>query len=413
MPTPILIFLERHWDPVPSDVVSALLKRIPEYNTLCVELPNDIPRNAIKLNYLKVVDSSQSAVKKVNKHFRNEPGASFISEKGNIESIPFPADIKSLAALSEISLKSLLAEVYDKREEAFDIANDIKFCAANFQKIENFDYMIEHQKNVIAIDIDFLQHNAMTSATRETIFAAADFYEDLRIGTFGNNLLALQDRGEASIFSVGEYHYAGLANWFFKKGRLQDVIFVRAYSPYTSFAAENDFSLLNKDLELPNLKLFEIAITNKQDISACVETLVAKIRPSQLRDKSLFATKKNYDEHNKNLALRQAASVADLDAVINLLSSEGINVNDAQVGLNPKTGKPFSGRTALHQAIIAFQKEIADSENFEKARQIIKILIENGADPYITDAEGKSCIDIAGGESITELLCPSNNFTVS
>ena len=52
-----------------------------------------------------------------------------------------------------------------------------------------------------------------------------------------------------------------------------------------------------------------------------------------------------------NLRLRQAAAVGDLKEVQELLKSANLKIDDAQTGTNPKTNQPFSGSTALHQAV--------------------------------------------------------------
>lgn len=97
---------------------------------------------------------------------------------------------------------------------------------------------------------------------------------------------------------------------------------------------------------------------------------------------SLVRKREHYDAADNNLRLRQAAREGDLEEVNKLLHQHNLEKNAAAIGINPKTKQPYSGATALHQAVIGNHHAVAVR------------LVKAGWSPYCKNVDQKIPLDL-------------------
>lgn len=264
MQLPIIVPLERHWD---SNTSKTLIEALPflfekGYDTLCLEYPNDD-------DVCKVVNCIQETITLGESLTRQ--AAEIFKKKG--------IKISSLSSLDATLLKFLLW-LYVSSKNFDGMALHIRELDGNKQKLELVKLALSMKLNIQSVDLSYqqikiLSYPEVSSNDRGDVVNALD---NNRIASFMNNLLTQWYAGKNIIFPVGVFHYKRLVEEFHKHGLLQDVIFIRPFTPH-------DYSFNVKDSEIvpvslsqyPTLTLIEQEIWETEDIKTCIDSLLNAI----------------------------------------------------------------------------------------------------------------------------------------
>lgn len=124
------------------------------------------------------------------------------------------------------------------------------------------------------------------------------------------------------------------------------------------------------------------------------------MNPRLFESVNFLKIREGYHKTDRDLRLRQAARAGDVEEVKNLLREGKLEVNAAQVGINPINKMPFSGKTALHQAL---EKQHID---------VAEILIQAGWNIYFKDSKGNYPISFVNNDDIKTRLNVLNSWRI-
>jgi hypothetical protein len=264
MQLPIIVNLERHWD---SNTSKTLIEALPflfekRYDTLCLEYPSDVDNYELVHGLKDVIMQGESLTREAVEALN----------KNNFK-------ITNPSSLDATLLKFLLW-VYVTSQKSDSMASQIKELEGNKQKLELVNLALRMGLNIQTVDlpykqIEILSNPNVSSRARNDIVGSLD---NNRIASFMKNLLTQWHAGKNIIFPVGAFHYKRLVEEFYKNGLLQDVIFIRPYTPH-------DYSFNCKDSQIetvslsqyPTLTLIEQEIWEAADIKKIVDSLLLAI----------------------------------------------------------------------------------------------------------------------------------------
>lgn len=260
MPLPIIILLDRHGD---VDSKETLMHALPclvaaGYDTFCTESP-------FNLNEQETIDSARTVVSDFEKI---ENKAQIFLKLGGIQ-------IDDLSGVYYPDLVTVL-DKYVTVNKSKEMAFWFKELPGYRKKLALLQEAKRLGMSIHGIDLDATLLQSLSNLHDPAplpIIAAINPEREL---SFKHRLMTYHAQGKGIIFSVGQYHYAGLVKAFAQEDYLKHVVFLHPHSIKTLIDTIDDFSLEHHQPH-HQLTLLDQAITQPEDGSLFVSKLMSHL----------------------------------------------------------------------------------------------------------------------------------------
>lgn len=223
MSLPLIIIFERHWDPIPKQVVLDFFKQKSDYDTLCVEAPEDL--------------TSTQIIDRFNHTFE-------LDNNIHDQAIALLRRVNIVKNLSEISFSTLahLMQLYVSSQKYSEVATKIKSLPASHIykqilslpiKIKGVDIGAKKYDKLVNSGLDFISQNGLNTERTNRLF---------------ENLVKVQKECGA-LFLCGALHAEDLIPRFAQRG-LSDK--VRYFFPHSSKSLEEGIDDIFRNAILAN-----------------------------------------------------------------------------------------------------------------------------------------------------------------
>lgn len=249
MTLPIIIVLERHWDPEPQKILTDVLPFLKSlgYDTLCYEVPCDLTEQQILDRGENLVQYGETILSQVNLGL-NRWGIN--------------KDLLKVSCRELIDLISLYITTINYDGIAYLLFNHL----ANQQCLLTWKTARNNGIKICGVDLSADQLDRVNTLDLNKRKEQVAQLADERDLTHHQNLLKFQKEGKGVLFVVGQAHYKSLVANLSKNPGLEQIIFLH---PHSNKVMDNtdmtDYKLPNLDEKIIVPNLMEQSIDKDTD----------------------------------------------------------------------------------------------------------------------------------------------------